>query len=176
MFLHVGCPKTGTTYLQGTFWGSRDELSAQGLHLPLRRQDHFFVSLAVRESLDPVSESTDAYDVLDRLGAELRGITARTTLITHETLCQATKEQAGRLHDLLADFEVHLVITARDPARQIPAEWQQQIKSRRLITFDDFLASLVDDGPPRRTSGAPRTLPTSPTAGGTTCPRTASMW
>ena len=72
VFLHVGCPKTGTTYLQSTFWRSRDALSAQGLHLPLRGQpDHFFLSLAVRESLDPASEGPEAFDVLDRLAAEL---------------------------------------------------------------------------------------------------------
>jgi hypothetical protein len=116
--------------------------------MPLRhQQDHFFLSLAVRESLDPSSDRHDAFDVLARLTAELRDITAPTTLITHETLCQASKEQAGGLYDLLAGFEVHLIITARDVTRQVPAEWQQQIKSRRTITYDDFLASLVEGGP-----------------------------
>ena len=147
VFLHVGCPKTGTTYLQSTFWRSRDALSAQGLHLPLRGQpDHFFLSLAVRESLDPASEGPEAFDVLDRLAADVRDSSAPTTLITHETLCQASKEQAGRLHELFADFEVHLVITARDLARQIPAEWQQMIKSRRTITYEDFLVSVIEGG------------------------------
>ncbi len=53
VFLHVGTPKTGTTYLQTVMWANRDKLAEQGLLLPLRRVRDF--STATRER--PVLEA-----------------------------------------------------------------------------------------------------------------------
>ena len=41
MFLHIGEPKTGTTFLQQVMWPNRAELAAQGVVLPGHHgQDH----------------------------------------------------------------------------------------------------------------------------------------
>jgi hypothetical protein len=40
--------------------------------------------------------------------------------------------------------EVHVVLSARDLARQIPAEWQENVKHRRLVTYGDFLDQIRD--------------------------------
>jgi hypothetical protein len=45
------------------------------------------------------------------------------------------------------DAEVHVVLSARDLVRQIPAEWQENVKHRRVIGYHDFLAKITD---PRR--------------------------
>ena len=34
VFLHIGEPKTGTTFLQQVMWSNRAELAAQGVVLP----------------------------------------------------------------------------------------------------------------------------------------------
>jgi superfamily II DNA helicase RecQ len=34
VFIHLGLPKTATTYLQTIVWGSRDRLRADGVLLP----------------------------------------------------------------------------------------------------------------------------------------------
>ena len=39
----------------------------------------------------------------------------------------------------LVGSEVHLVYSARDLARQIPAEWQEGVKHQRKVGFDAFL-------------------------------------
>ena len=42
VFLHVGTMKSGTSFLQATWWRNRDELAERGLLLPgSRRSDHF---------------------------------------------------------------------------------------------------------------------------------------
>ena len=46
---------------------------------------------------------------------------------------------------MLADVEVHVVVTARDWARQIPAEWQQFVKTRHQGTYEHFLDALRDN-------------------------------
>lgn len=146
LFLHVGCPKTGTTYLQDTLWSSRDALAADGLQLPLQHlNDHFFITLAVCEGLDPELDSPEAFNVLSRLGADLEQSTAPRVLISHELLAPATAEQAARLRDRLADLELHVILTVRDLQRQIPAAWQQQIQQRAVVTYERFLKAVVDD-------------------------------
>jgi hypothetical protein len=43
---------------------------------------------------------------------------------------------------------VHVVLSARDLARQIPAEWQENVKHRRTLGYREFLDRICD---PRRT-------------------------
>jgi hypothetical protein len=147
-FLHVGSPKTGTSYLQSVLWGSRPALAEQGLELPLKPGDHFRLTLALRDLLDERMDPPAAFNVLERLGEAVERSTADRLLISHELLAPVTADRARMLHDLLPDFEVHIVITARDLARQVPAEWQQGVKHRSTRTYEDFLGALVRGKPP----------------------------
>ena len=49
----------------------------------------------------------------------------------------------------LGDAEVHLVVSARDLVRQIPAEWQENVKHRRTFKYGAFLQEIRD---PERSS------------------------
>ena len=42
------------------------------------------------------------------------------------------------------DTEVHVVLSIRDLVRQIPAEWQENVKHRRELPYARFLAQLRD--------------------------------
>jgi hypothetical protein len=146
VFVHVGCAKTGTTFLQSTLWRSRDALRTAGVELPIDRLSHFHLALAIREQLDPELDAPRAFQATERVEAALGESTAETIVLSNETLAGATATQAATLRELIGsavgDAEVHVVVTARDLARQVPAEWQQQIQHRRTLTWDDFLRSL----------------------------------
>ncbi|GAA5104959.1 hypothetical protein GCM10025762_07500 [Haloechinothrix salitolerans] len=68
-------------------------------------------------------------------------------VISHEMFSLADAETVRRAMRDLEGLEVHIVITARDLARQIPAHWQEDIKNRGLLTYADYLHSLkrIDD-------------------------------
>ena len=40
--------------------------------------------------------------------------------------------------------EVHLVLSVRDLVRQVPAEWQENVKHRAQLSYGDFLDQLRD--------------------------------
>ena len=50
VFVHIGLPKTGTSYLQAIAWPGRERLREAGLLLPgARKSDHLFSSMIVRD-------------------------------------------------------------------------------------------------------------------------------
>ena len=65
-----------------------------------------------------------------------------TVIISHEILAAARPNQVKRAMAGLAGAEVHLVYSARDLARQIPAEWQEGIKHQRKQAFSGFLSKV----------------------------------
>ncbi len=141
VYLHVGAPKTGTTYLQDRLRLNQSSLRQHDVHYPLGRlnlnADHFkpALDLLEKEWGGALAQAEGAWDSLMRDVRRLRG----TVVISHEILAAATAPQVARAMRDLEGSEVHIVYSARDLARQIPAEWQESIKQRRKWTFAKFL-------------------------------------
>ena len=63
-------------------------------------------------------------------------------MISSEWLCLADREGARQaLSDLGED--VHLVLTLRDLARQLPADWQEGIKHGRRVSYPRYLDCVL---------------------------------
>ncbi len=140
-FLHVGSPKTGTSYLQNVLWQSRDALAAHGVSLPLQRNDHYFLTLQLRGRYSPKIDPPRAADVLERLDAALAH-GDDDILITHELLSVVPQKQVDAFLERLSAFEVHVIVTTRSLDRQLPSEWQQFVKTRHTGTYDTFLEQV----------------------------------
>ena len=146
IFLHVGSPKTGTTFLQNVLWKQKDLAAAQGLLLPQERfHDHYLASLDVRGLAGRAHHPERAVGMWERVVAEAAD-TQGNVLVSHELFAAASQEQARQAVDSLADAgEVHVVITVRDLVRQITAEWQEHVKHRSAVTLQEFVTSLRSD-------------------------------
>ena len=145
VILHVGAPKTGTSFVQDILFTHRDALRERGILYPADRHDaHFLAALDLME-LPWGGLEREATGRWDRLAAEVRDWPG-TAVISHEILGRASRLQAARALSSLGapDREVHVVFSARDLARQIPAEWQENIKHRRTKTYGAFLENLQD--------------------------------
>src|ERR1700722_18329588 len=115
VFLHIGEPKTGTTFLQQVMWRNRPELAGQGVVLPGHHpQDHFRASQDLRgiEKLasDPAGAWTGEWDILATQARQA----ARTSVISHELFAAADEPQAERAVRSLSPADVHVVLTVRD--------------------------------------------------------------
>ncbi len=137
VFVHVGLPKTGTTFLQTAMWHNRSQLKAQGFLYPgSKRMDHYHVAQAVRE-MAPDRKGEDA-DIWRGIVAELSAWEG-DGLVSHEFLSMATRGQARRMVRALRPAEVHVVVTVRDYVRQFPAVWQEALKMNSELSFDEFM-------------------------------------
>lgn len=146
VFLHIGSPKTGTTYLQNILWNNRHLARSQGLLLPGRGFGaHFHATVDVRGLAARPQHSQAVIGAWERLVHEAERWPGRS-LISHELFAGATNEQAA---EAIATFsphtDVHLVLTVRDYLRQIPAEWQEHVKHRAVISLPDFVEKISSD-------------------------------
>ncbi len=145
VFLHIGLPKTGTTYLQTILWDNRDELRRQGILLPgFGTRQHLWASAVVRGERRLRRRHPDAPRSWERLVEEVRAWDG-TSVISHEFFAGATEEQAAAAVADLGDAEVHVVVTARDTLSLITARWQEFVKNGATTPVDGYPASEETD-------------------------------
>ncbi|MEI2715275.1 MAG: hypothetical protein V9G04_18795 [Nocardioides sp.] len=151
VLLHVGTPKTGTSHLQDVLFRNREALAEQGVHYPAERFDAHFLAALDLMRLPWGGLEHEAIGAWDALADSVRDVTG-TIIVSHEILATASRQQVGRALASLghgrADTEVHVIVSVRDLVRQIPAEWQENVKHRRVIRYRDFLDEIRE---PERT-------------------------
>jgi hypothetical protein len=147
VYLHVGAPKTGTTYLQDVLWNNRDVLRRSGVLYPgLSKDAQFHAAMDLQqtyfqEHLDPAVPG--AWQRLVGQARAWRG----DVVLSHELFSLVDERAAARALGDLAWADVHIVLTARDLARQLPAVWQEDVKNRQVLTFTEFARELATPGP-----------------------------
>lgn len=137
-FIHIGLPKTATSYLQTIVWSNRDRLRQAGVVVPGdRRTDHLWASREVRE--DPHQErAPEAHRTAwTRLRRELSS-SPGTGLISHEFFAAASPRQARAMVAALGDAEAHVVVTAREPLGLFTASWQESLKNGSTTPMADY--------------------------------------
>ena len=159
--LHVGLPKTGTTYLQGVLAQHRDALRSAGVLYPfVRPQAMFLGAVEVRGSHEKFGLS--AADV----AGTWRAVCDRardfalahdgTSVISHEILGGAEPAEIAAALQPLSGVEVDVVVTARDLGRQATAHWQEEVKLGDVRSFRDFeVEQFRADVPDAAASGDP---------------------
>jgi hypothetical protein len=143
--IHIGPPKTGTTYLQGAFHANRDAVTAQGVHYagPTRQP-----TSAVQALLGTPNPGTGEVPPMRRwrgLVNEVRRAGDRRVVISSEFLADADPGAIRTALDDLGRDRAHVVVTLRPLARIIPSQWQQFIQSGGRKPFDDWLHAIFND-------------------------------
>lgn len=143
VYLHVGAPKSGTTYVQEVLWRNRRTLARYGVLYPAEATgDHFRAALDLRgvrfRGYDDPAVPGSWQRVVDR-ARRWRG---PTVVISHELLAWASEDQARAAVKSLRPAEVHVVYTARDLVRQLPAMWQEAVKNGNAAGFASYLRGV----------------------------------
>ena len=141
--LHVGLPKSGTTFLQHALRRNAEALADRGVLYPQTSDDVMFrAALDVRGNHKSWGRRRkDVAGAWDSLCASARRHVG-TTIVSHELLAAACTRQVDAALSMLKGLDVHLVVTARDPVRQLVSEWQEGVKHGRRLTFDEFEAAV----------------------------------
>jgi hypothetical protein len=150
VYLHIGEPKCGTTFLQEVMWSNRATLAAQGMLLPgVSAQDHFRANQDLREvpqaADDPAGSYRGEWELLARQALR----TKRASVISHELLAAASAAHAARALESLRSAEVHVILTVRDFVSLLPAEWQETVKHRNTGRWQQWVRRIMrtENGP-----------------------------
>ena len=177
VILHVGSPEDRHVIPAGRAVPQPPDPRQARLLYPADRFDGHFLAALDLMRLPWGGLETQAVGAWDRLAAKVRSCPG-TAIVSHEILATASRAQVGRaLESLGADdgVEVHVVLSVRDLVRQIPAEWQENVKHRSPLTYRALPRThprpRAQAAASARGSGACRRSPTSSTGGAATCRR-----
>ena len=145
VFLHIGLPKTGTTYLQRTLWENKEVLTEAGLLLPGRhRRRHLLASLDVRQDPNLARRAGNVDAPWADLVAEAQAWPG-DVLISHEFFGPASPAQVRRAVESLDRAEVHVLITAREMVGLAISRWQEYVRNGGRRPIDKYPADKEYD-------------------------------
>lgn len=141
VFFHIGAPKTGTTFLQDVLVRNKKALRANGLFYPGRNGTHVMAALDLRNLEFKGHRYAEADRAWPRLVNAIKSW-GGDAIIDQELFAGASEKQVGRALRSLDFAEVHILVTVRDMARQLPAAWQEWIRNRETETFAEWLNAV----------------------------------
>ncbi|TCB98347.1 hypothetical protein E0H26_08120 [Micromonospora zingiberis] len=140
VYLHIGAPKTGSTYVQNVLWHNRDRLAESGILLPGSAVAH---DQAMADLRAASWRDAEVYWTWDRLAGRARDWSG-DVIISNEGLGAATAEQAARAVRSLGSAEIHVIVVGRDLWRTFPSFWQQSVRARGGWRFEEFLRAVEE--------------------------------
>ncbi|MFL6179992.1 MAG: hypothetical protein ACJ73J_05385 [Actinomycetes bacterium] len=145
IYLHIGAPKTGTTYLQDMLWANKDILDQSGVLVP----GHYRYARvpAIREVLKWNPDASEPLpDRWLRIAQEIKRWHGPSAVLSQEFICRLSEAQTHALVASLARGnrgQVHCILTVRDISRLLTAQWQTAMRSRKHWTLTDYCAAAA---------------------------------
>ncbi len=151
VFVHVGAPVTGSTYLRETLGRHRRRLTRFGVLYPSCHvgsgAGHLDAVLDVLGLADAGPRTTTG--AWERLTQAARDWRRGTVVVSHELLADADVHQAQRVVSGFEGREVHVVYAARDLASQLPIAWQEWVRNGGTAGFASYVDKVAGHDPHR---------------------------
>lgn len=148
VYLHVGSPKSGTTYLQRILRHNQESLTQQGVLVAGRTHvELVHAGFVVREDSRLANLPDRAAGAWDRLVEQVRGFAGHTAIISYELLAGAKRQQAAEAVASLTGLEVHVVVTTRDLGQAVSSAWQERLKFALDVPLEAWQPPPESRGP-----------------------------
>lgn len=139
VLLHIGLPKTGTTFLQEALWANKTALRERGVLLPGQdRRRHLLASLDLREDPKLARRPGDVAHPWRDLVDEVLAWDGPTAVISHEFFAAASQAQVRRAVESFPEIELHVIVTARDMVGLGLSRWQEWVKNGGRAGVDAY--------------------------------------
>lgn len=151
--VHLGLPHTGAGGLAAALAEHATPLAEAGVRVPARSADEARrAALELRRLHGTYGlKRKEVEGTLALLCKRARKEGAKThdaVVFSDDLLAGATREQVALMLDSLAGFEVHLVATLADPARQLVEAWSEAVRAGSDLELRRYARRVLD--PDRR--------------------------
>ncbi len=145
VFLHIGAPMSGSTYLREGLARHRRRLTRVGVLFPPSHLGHEGGHLhAVLDVLNLSSaDHGPTAGAWDRLAETVRDWRRGTVVLSHELLADASQEQVERIVSSLGSAELHVVYAAGPLGRQVPLAWQRWVHNGGTAPYATYVQRIV---------------------------------
>ena len=136
VYLHIGTTKTGTTFIQRVLWANQKSLEKNDVIMPAKGQYGFGRAARALHNWRPADEPIPGEwtAIADTINHSRKS----SAFISQEFLCWLNQEQVNGLVRSLGQSQVKVIVTARDLARLIPAQWQSAMRQRNTWTLTEY--------------------------------------
>lgn len=144
--LHIGPQKTGSTALQFALHQQREKLREYGVVYPGPGVRGRYALGAGLGYSTPKGGRRGSQKAWRRMLSEVHDSAARVVCVSHEAFGRATDEQIAETVAALGGDRPHVLAVARRYDRLLPSQWQQRVKARLTLSYDEWLRIVL--GPP----------------------------
>lgn len=137
LHLHIGSPKTGTTFLQSILYSNEPYLESKG-----------FGVIEGLESRSPVAElefvrSSTADEISARWRAKTESQEVNSFILSQESYTSLSSEEVAKLARALSDVDVQVIRYMRRQDELIESSWKQW--HCKQLSFDEFVARYLEE-------------------------------
>ncbi|HEX4685931.1 MAG TPA: hypothetical protein VH228_04055 [Nocardioides sp.] len=147
--LHIGPQKTGSTALQFALHRQRARLRELGVVYPGPGVRGRYALGAGLGYSTPKGGRRPTQKAWERMLAEVHDPSARVVCVSSEAFGRATDEQIAETVSALGGARPHVLAVARRYDRLLPSQWQQRVKARVTLSYDDWLRVVLGPAAPR---------------------------
>lgn len=146
VILHVGLPKSGTTYIQAVLGKNKEQLKKQAklLYPGASWGSQVRAVRDVRQMKVTAGQARKMKGAWSSLVEEMLAWDG-TSIVSMEWLCAAEKRHIVKIARDLESAQVEVLFTARDLGRTIPAAWQEFMQNRQSWPWDKYLKAVVSE-------------------------------
>jgi hypothetical protein len=141
--VHIGFPKTGTTFLQGALSRARPQLREHDVVYPGKDRYHkaagVYISRAIPRRGDPPVSEADWLKLVKQTNAA----GDKRVIISSEWLSETGTDDVRRVVEDLGGDQVHIVATLRPLAKIMPSAWQQYLQNGARLQYDRWLRGML---------------------------------
>lgn len=141
--LHVGPPKTATTYLQRTLQASAPTLAGRGITV-LASQPELRDAASDLIGRSPRPGALPPDGAWERLCARVAGISS-DVVISCERFSLLLAHHAEAVREAWS-ADLRVVLTLRDGAAHLASRWQERVKNGGTEAWPEFCSRIAEDG------------------------------
>lgn len=145
--VHIGAPKTGTTYLQSLSWANVKYLEEAGVFLPGEKQQFHFRAggdLYGPEGLER-TRGPNTKGMWKRFSKVVRKNSHPVVMLTDERLAGAPHPAPEMVAELADVREIHVVYGVRNLASLLPSAWNTQVRHGLKKPFEDWIERILNN-------------------------------
>jgi hypothetical protein len=147
VLLHIGPQKTGSTAIQESLHNAREQLAELGVYYPGPYRRPIEAGWAILGAGAPLGRPEPRMETWNTLIDGLHASTLPRRILSNEDLSRGNDAVVERIvRDVGAD-DIQLLYVARRFDQLLPSHWQERLKARMTLSFEDFLRTVLEGDP-----------------------------